>query len=79
MAGIRSFRCANDKLRHSVWLRFLRQSLADLSEPRIRLACRIVLDRLGTVLRKAFTTPDSARTLNLVILFAVAAWLVIPH
>ena len=36
----------------------------------------------GTVLRKAFTTPDSARTLNLVmgaLLFAVAAWLVIPH
>ena len=36
----------------------------------------------GTVLRKAFTTPDSAKVLNLLmgaLLFAVAAWLVMPH
>ena len=36
----------------------------------------------GTVLRRAFSTPESARVLNRVMglsLFAVAIWIVLPH
>jgi threonine/homoserine/homoserine lactone efflux protein len=36
----------------------------------------------GTVLRRAFSTPESARVLNRVMglsLFAVAIWIAMPH